>query len=238
MRLNRYIARSGICSRRDADVLISEGKVQVNGTVISEFGVRVQSGDEVLVDGRRISPADHVYILLNKPTDTITSTSDERGRKSVLDLISATDLKGIGLFPVGRLDRNTMGVLLLTNDGKLAHRLMHPSYEVEKYYKVKARDRLTKRDLESLETGVELEDGPATADQVARLEDKTQRTIALSIHEGRNRQIRRMFEAIGSEVSELERFRYAGLTTKGIRRGKWRRLTREEILKLYRLVKL
>jgi 23S rRNA pseudouridine2605 synthase len=238
MRLNRYIARAGVCSRRDADLLIAEGKVKLNGAVVSELGTRVLDGDEVVANGKRIVPAHHIYILLNKPSDTITTAEDERGRKTVLDLIAAEDLKGRGLFPVGRLDRHTTGVLLITNDGNLAHRLMHPSYQIEKYYRVRTSAPVTKEKMGRLLKGVDLDDGIALADNAIYIGEKGHRDIAISIHEGRNRQVRRMFEAVGSRIVKLERVRYAGLTTSGIRPGKWRRLSPEEVKKLYRLVKL
>lgn len=238
VRLNRFIARAGVCSRRDADLLISAGKVSVNGSVVQTLGVKVSAVDEVVVNGKRLVPARMVYLLLNKPTDTITTTSDERGRKSVLDLIAPSDLKKAGLFPVGRLDRHTSGALILTNDGMLAHRLMHPSYEIEKIYRVQVREALEDAHLDQLRNGVELDDGPATVDRIEVISGSSGKEVGLSLHEGRNRQIRRMFESIGREVHKLERIRYAGLSTTGLRKGKWRRLKTTEVVGLYKLVKL
>lgn len=238
IRLNRFIARAGICSRREADELISRGVVTVNGDIMRTLGVTVGASDEVFVRGKRIIPSKFEYILLNKPTDTITTVSDERGRRTVMDLVSGDRLKEIGLFPVGRLDRNTTGVLLITNDGMLAHRLTHPKFEVNKMYQIRSRSALSEEQIETLQKGVELEDGPASVDRIELLPGKDGRDVGISIHEGRNRQIRRMFETIGHEVDKLERVRYAGLTTNGVRRGKWRRLTEREISRLYRSVKL
>lgn len=238
MRLNRFIGRSGYCSRRQADDLIAKGLVKVNGEVVTELGTKVHPGDVVEANGQVLTRSSLVYILLNKPADVITTTRDERGRKTVLDLVTLEAGEGEGLFPVGRLDRHTTGVLLLTNDGELANRLMHPRYEMEKLYLVTTKNPVKPHELAQLRDGLELEDGPAHADQVtyAHSEQKTQ--IGLSIHEGRNRQIRRMMEALGHEVAALERVRYAGLTASGVRRGKWRHLQTHEIRKLKKLVKL
>lgn len=238
VRLNRFIASSGTCSRREADDLISQGLVKLNGEVVTELGTKVTKGDRVIVNGKHIVPVDREYILVNKPTDTITTTSDEKGRKSVMDLLDAEEFGPLGLFPVGRLDRHTTGALLLTNDGDLAHRLMHPSYVISKQYLAELRDPVEEDQLDLLEKGVELEDGLAKADRVSYAEDSSPHWLIMSIHEGRNRQVRRMIEAIGNEVVKLDRVRYAGLTTKGIRKGKWRRLSRDEVAVLYRKVKL
>jgi 23S rRNA pseudouridine2605 synthase len=238
VRLNRYVAQAGVCSRREADVLIREGRVRVNGRAVTELGVRVQPGDQVEVNGRRVSPRPFVYLLLNKPADTITTTDDERGRKTVLDLIDLPPAEKEGLFPVGRLDRDTQGVLLLTNDGELSHRLMHPSYQIDKLYRVRTRMPVKPDELARLRDGVLLDDGMARADQVAYVQPPDLHELGLLLHEGRNRQIRRMLEAIGHLVERLERVGYAGLTTEGLRRGKWRRLLPHEVTRLYRLVKL
>ncbi len=237
-RLNRYIARSGVTSRRKADDLISAGRVSVNGTVVTELGTRISKGDVVEVNGRRISPRDHHYILLNKPNDVVTTTDDEKGRKTVLDLVDLPEARDKVIYPVGRLDRETVGVLLLTNDGELANRLMHPRYEIEKLYVVRTKEKVRPHELEQLKSGVELDDGPARADYVAYADPNDERNIGISLHEGRNRQVRRMVEAIGHEVERLERVNYAGLTTEGVRRGKWRRLEDYEIRRLRRQVKL
>lgn len=238
VRLNRYIASSGQCSRREADELISKGQVKVNGKVVQELGTKVSHGDRVEVNGRQIAPTDREYLLLNKPKDTITTTSDEKGRRNVMDLLDPEEFGSAGLFPVGRLDRHTTGALLITNDGDLAHRLMHPSYGVSKQYAITTREPVSAEDLARLGQGVELEDGTAKADRVAYAADGDPRQLVMSIHEGRNRQIRRMIEALGNEVEQLDRVVYAGLSTKGIRKGKWRRLTRTEVASLYRQVKL
>lgn len=238
IRLNKFIARAGVCSRRDADRLIADGKVTVNGSVVTEMGTKVRLKDTIEVNGRRIVPEHLTWILLNKPKDAITTTSDERDRRTVLDLIDREKVDIDGLFPVGRLDRDTTGVLLITNDGDLAHRLMHPSYEITKMYMVTVDRPIDDADLDRLRAGIELDDGPATVDRVARPDPSDPRVVGLSIHEGRNRQVRRMMEALGYEVKSLERIRYAGLTSKGIRRGKWRRLDTDEVSALYRQVKL
>ena len=237
VRLNRFIASTGTCSRREADDLIAQGLVKVNGDVVTQMGSKVTRTDRVEVNGRRVVPADREYILLNKPKDTITTTDDEKGRTSVLDLLPADEFGASGLFPVGRLDRHTTGALLLTNDGDLAHRLMHPSYGVSKQYLVHTERPIEEQDLVQLGRGIELEDGLAKADRVSYLEGD-QHILVMAIHEGRNRQVRRMIEALGNTVTSLDRVRYAGLTTRGIRKGKWRRLSRKEVSTLYRQVKL
>ena len=236
VRLNRFIARAGIASRRAADALIAEGRVTVDGETVTEMGVKVGPRARVTVDGKPITPAGLVYVLLNKPTDAITTARDEKGRRTVLDLVTL-DEGTDGLFPVGRLDRNTTGALLLTTDGDLAHRLMHPRYNVEKIYLVTAEEAVTAEQIEQLRSGVDLDDGPARADQAGWVDDD-KRKVALSLHEGRNRQVRRMMEALGHRVDALERVRYAGLDLRGLRRGRWRRLENHEVNALRRSVKL
>ena len=238
IRLNKYIARAGICSRRKADELIAQGQVSVNGALVKEMGIRVSEADEIVVGGRLISPRRHVYILLNKPKDTITTTDDPKDRHTVMDLINLPDKEKNGLFPVGRLDRDSVGVLLLTNDGDLAHRLMHPSFEIDKLYRVRTRKPVKPHELDQLRKGVELDDGLATADEAAYVALPDRHEIGLSIHEGRTRQVRRMFEALGHDVVTLTRVQYAGLTAQGVRPGKWRRLEGQEVRRLLRLVKL
>lgn len=238
VRLNKYLARSGVCSRRDADTLIARGEVAVNGQKVTELGSKVTPQDTIEVHGRKIVPLNLAWYLLNKPTDTITTTSDEHGRKNVMDLFDLTPREKSGLFPIGRLDRDTSGVLLVSNDGDLAHRLMHPSYEIDKVYLVKTANVLTEEDVASLLAGVTLNDGLAAAGNVAFPDPAERNIVGISIHEGRNRQVRRMFEALNHSVVSLERIKYAGLSTKGVRRGKWRRLTRSEVSALYRKVKL
>ncbi len=238
MRLNRYIAQAGICARRKADELISDGYVKVNGAVVTEMGVKVSSGDVVEVNGERITPLTYEYILLNKPTDVITTNQDEKDRTIVLDLIEDEDLKSKGLFPVGRLDRNTTGVLLVTNDGELAHRLMHPKYEIEKLYIVRTRRNVQPHELEKLKAGFEIEGEQYMMDEVAYVNLPSHDQLGISLHEGKNRHIRRMLEALGHKVLRLERVSYAGLTTTDVRAGKWRRLKPNEVRKLRRLVRL
>ena len=235
MRLNRFLARSGVASRRGADALIAEGRVAVNGETVTEMGVKVMPSDRVKVDGQPVGLAGLVYVLLNKPTDTITTVSDDRGRQTVLDVVSGVQVEG--LFPVGRLDRDTTGALLLTTDGDLAHRLMHPRYGAVKLYVVTTERPVSSSEVAALRAGVELEDGPAAADHAERFADDPRR-VALQLHEGRNRQVRRMVEAIGHSVTALDRIGYAGLDLDGLRRGRWRHLQPHEVNALRRSVKL
>lgn len=237
MRLNRFLARAGIASRREADTYITAGRVQINGETVTELGTRVADGDNVTVDGRSIHPVGAEYFLLNKPKDTVTTKSDEKGRRTVLDVMDLSEKEVAGLFPVGRLDRDTTGALLLTTDGDLAHRLMHPRYTIDKIYVVDTVEKVTAEQLKQLEEGVELEDGLAKAAEIAFIDESRQR-IGVKLHEGRNRQLRRMFEAIGHEVKTLERVAFADITLENLRRGRWRRLTPAEINRLRRLVKL
>ncbi len=238
VRLNRFLAMSGVCSRRKADELITAGLVRINGDVVTQLGTRVSAGDKVVVNGKLISPTKHTHILLNKPRDTITTTADDRGRATVLDLVTIAGKEDMGLFPVGRLDRNTTGVLLITNDGELANRLMHPRYEIEKLYVLRADRPVEEVDIERLRSGVDLDGELVQADQVTYADPADRAIVGISLHEGRNRQIRRMMEALGYEVKKLERVRYAGLTTSRLRRGRWRSLEPFEVEALYRKVKL
>ena len=238
LRLNQYIARAGVCSRRKADEFIAGGKVRVNGEVVTDFSTRVTSSDAVEVAGRVISRQSLRYILLNKPADVITTTSDDRGRETVLDLLALPDDEAQGLFPVGRLDRNTVGTLLVTNDGELAHRLMHPSFEVDKVYVVRTKEAVKPHELDALRKGIQVDDETLAAERASYVDASNHHEVGLLLHEGRNRQVRRMFEALGHEVAHLERVSYAGLTTEGIRRGRWRELTSHEVRKLRRLVRL
>ncbi len=237
-RLNRYLSQAGVASRRKADELIGAGQVKVNGAVTTDFSTRIKEGDTVEVGGRLVSPQPFEYILLNKPDDTITTTSDDRDRQTVLDLITIPEEQKEGLFPVGRLDRNTVGVLLLTNDGDLAYRLMHPKYEIEKLYVVRTRDAVRPHQIDDLKKGVMLDDGLARAVDVSYVTPENHHEVALMLHEGRNRQVRRMFEALGHDIRSLERVRYAGLTSEGVRRGRWRRLDKTEVRRLKRIVNL
>lgn len=235
IRLNKYIAHAGFCSRREADTYIDAGKVKVNGKVVTELGTKVQKGDRVEVDGQSVSLEPFVYILLNKGKDTISTTDDEKDRNTVLDAVE--DATGYRVYPVGRLDRNTMGLLILTNDGDLAHRLMHPSYQVKKTYEVTADRSLTDEEVNLLRSGVELEDGPVKPTSVKR-HFGDPRVIIITVFEGRNHLIRRMIAHLGTDVYRLKRIRYAGLTDKDIRVGRWRYLRQKEINDLRKLVKL
>jgi 23S rRNA pseudouridine2605 synthase len=235
IRLNKYIAHSGFCSRREADEYISAGKVKVNGKVASELGMKVTRHDRVQVDGQNLSLEPFVYILLNKGKDTISTTDDEKDRNTVLDAVE--DATGYRVYPVGRLDRNTMGLLLLTNDGDLAHRLMHPSYKVKKTYEATATRILSDEELLEMKSGIVLEDGPVKPASVKR-DMNNPDTIEISVFEGRNHLIRRMISHFGAEVVRLKRVRYAGLTDKDIRVGRWRYLRQKEINDLRKLVKL
>jgi 23S rRNA pseudouridine2605 synthase len=238
MRINKYIAHAGVCSRRDADDLVEQGRVQIDGETVTEHGTRVHEGQRVTVDGEEVYPLEFEYLLLNKPKDTISTTDDPKGRDTVLDAIGVPADNPSGLFPVGRLDRNTTGALLVTNDGDLAHRLMHPRYEIPKIYYVRAQDRVKPHQLDRLERGVQLEDGDAAADQVAYLDPNAKTDIALELHEGRNRQIRRMMEALGHTIVQLERAKYASLPLGRLQRGDWRRLKPDEVRELYTRVDL
>lgn len=232
IRLNKYIAHCGFCSRRNADDYIAAGKVQVNDEVVTEMGVKVQRNDRVVVEGQQLSLEKLVYILLNKPKDTITTTDDPRNRDTVMDKIE--NATGKRVYPVGRLDRHTMGLLLLTNDGDLANRLMHPSYKVRKTYEVETKRPLTEKELRQLAGGIELEDGFAQAHDLT----STPRGYLLTLFEGRNRLVRRMIEYFGTEVTKLKRVDYAGLNLQDVKMGRWRYLKKNEINALRKLVKL
>ena len=209
VRLNRFIARSGVCSRREADELIRAGRVKVNGSVTTQLGVQVALTDKVVVGGKELHIEEPIYLLLNKPRDTITTVNDEKDRRTVMDLLADQRFKGKGLFPVGRLDRHTTGALLITNDGELAHRLMHPRWTVTKIYVVRTSTPVTGEELDRLLQGVTLDDGPAAARQAGYFAEGDRHTIAIEIHEGRNHQVRRMMEAVGHEVTALDRIQFA-----------------------------
>jgi 23S rRNA pseudouridine2605 synthase len=228
MPLNKYIAHSNICSRRDAAVLVKDGHVSINGVVVNEPGTPVAPSDIVKVKGKKITPSrNHVYILLNKPKDYLTTSEDPQGRKTVLDLIKhATEER---VYPVGRLDRNTSGVLLLTNDGELAQKLSHPKHEVKKVYEVRLDKALTKGDMEQIASGITLEDGFIAPDAIAYADAKDKTIVGIEIHSGRNRIVRRIFEHLKYDVKGLDRVMYAGLTKKNVQRGKWRFLAEKEI---------
>jgi len=227
IRLNRYIASSGICSRRDADELISRGVVEINGVKTTELGTQVNPGDQVKVNGKTIKNERKVYILLNKPKDTLTTTDDPEGRRTVMDLVQNATSERI--FPVGRLDRNTTGVLLLTNDGDLASKLTHPKYKVKKIYEVRTAQNITEEMMTKLVTGLELEDGLMQFDSVAYLDPASKKDLVVEIHSGKNRIVRRMFEHLGIEIIKLDRTYFAGLTKKTLARGKWRLMTPKEV---------
>jgi 23S rRNA pseudouridine2605 synthase len=226
--LNKFIAHSGVCARREAAELVKEGKVKVNGKLITEPGFKVTATDEVKVNGKKITIQKNlVYILLNKPKDYITTTSDPQGRQTVLQLLkNATNER---IYPVGRLDRNTTGVLLLTNDGDLAQKLSHPSFEIKKIYEVRLDKPLTKRDFDAIANGVNLEDGFIAPDSMAYADAKDKSVIGIEIHSGRNRIVRRIFEHFKYDVKNLDRVLYANLTKKNVERGKWRFLSEKEI---------
>jgi len=230
MRLNAYIARTGVASRRGADELIKAGRVTVNGTP-GELNTFVERADDVRVDGRAVGAQRLRHVLLNKPRGTITTARDPEGRPTVVDLVGGE----IRVVPVGRLDRDTTGVLVLTNDGPLAHRLAHPRYQVEKTYVVEVEGELDDDAVRRLAEGLELEDGPTAPARVRRLGPSR---LELVLHEGRNRQVRRMLEAVGHPVTKLRRSRYAGLGPGRLRPGDWRDLTRSEVAGLRRQVGL
>lgn len=235
-RLNKAIAEAGIASRRAADELISQGRVMVNGSVVTELGTRVTPSDRVSVDGKLIgNPERNVYVLLNKPKDTISTTSDEKGRRTVMSLVKSQQR----IYPVGRLDRNTTGVLLLTNDGELAHRLMHPSYGIERHYHAELDKPIDLKHARAIaEGGVDLGSGDVSGACDVQVADKDRRSVAITLTEGKNREVRRLFEAFGYEVVRLQRKSYAGLTARGLDRGESRSLTREEVYHLRHMVGL
>jgi 23S rRNA pseudouridine2605 synthase len=228
MPLNKYIAHSGVAARREAAELVKQGLVKVNGETVNEPGFKVSPKDEVRVNGKKIFLAKNlVYILLNKPKDFITTTDDPQGRKTVLDIIARATTERV--YPVGRLDRNTSGVLILTNDGELAQKLTHPSNEVKKVYHVTLNKPLEKKDFEQILNGVTLDDGPANVDVLAYADSKDKSQVGVEIHSGRNRIVRRIFEKMGYDVRNLDRVVFAGLTKKNVDRGKWRFLTEKEV---------
>jgi 23S rRNA pseudouridine2605 synthase len=228
MPLNKFIAHSGISGRREAADLVRLGEVTVNDKVVTEPGTKLLETDIVKVKGKRITPSLHfVYILLNKPKDVITTTDDPQGRRTVLDLIrNATNER---VYPIGRLDRNTSGVLLFTNDGDLAQTLSHPKHEIKKIYEVKLDKDLSKNDFDKILNGITLEDGFIAPDALAFADSKDKRVIGIEIHSGRNRIVRRIFEKLGYDVVGLDRVMYAGLTKKNVQRGKWRLLAEKEV---------
>ena len=235
MRLNKYIAHCGIASRRAAAELIKAGKVRVDGEVVRDIGFRVTPRQKVTFEGKPVRPVTRkIYLLINKPKDYITTSKDDRGRRTVMDLVKNKVKDRV--YPVGRLDRNTTGLLLLTNDGDLARKLSHPSFEVKKIYYVILDRKAKQADLDKLQKGVDLEDGKAKADAVNFIEGKSHKEIGIELHSGKNRVIRRMFEHLGYSVEKLDRVYYAGLTKKDLPRGRFRHLTKQEVIMLKHFV--
>ena len=227
IRLNKYLANAGVCSRREADDFITAGVVTVNGQVVTELGTKVKRGDEVRFHDQTISIERKIYILLNKPKDYVTTVDDPQDRKTVMELVKGACKERI--YPVGRLDRNTTGVLLLTNDGELASKLTHPRFLKKKIYHVRLDKNLTAADMDKLATGIDLEDGEIHADAISYTSETDKSLVGVEIHSGRNRIVRRMFEALGYHVLRLDRVQFAGLTKKNVRRGDWRFLTEKEV---------
>jgi 23S rRNA pseudouridine2605 synthase len=231
MRLNKFVAHSGVCSRRQAAELVKSGKIKVNGEVLLEPFYLVQKEDKVEYEGKQLHLEEKkVYLLLNKPKDYITTLSDERGRKTVMDLIDP-DIKE-RIYPVGRLDRATTGLLLLTNDGELAQKLAHPSHEVKKFYQVSLDKPVSQEDIDKIAAGLELEDGLAPVNGVDYIRKKAKNEVGIEIHIGRNRIVRRIFEHLGYKVIRLDRTYYAGLTKKDLPRGRFRHLNDREVIML------
>ena len=229
IRLNKYIANAGVCSRREADTLIQHGEITVNGKVVTELGYKVRSDDKIKYKGKLLKPGKLVYILLNKPKDFITTTRDPKNRKTVMHLVAKAT--GERIYPVGRLDRNTTGLLLLTNDGDLAKKLAHPSHMVKKLYEVEIDKPISEEDFHKIVEGITLEEDIVQVDQIA-IVNANRTNLGLEIHIGKNRIVRRIFEHLGYKVEKLDRVMYAGLTKKDLPRGKWRYLTSREIIQL------
>lgn len=231
IRLNKYIANSGICSRREADTYIEHGSVEVNGKLVTEMGYKVQPTDIVRFDGTTISPEQKKYILLNKPKNYITTMDDDRGRKTVMDLVANATKERI--YPVGRLDRNTTGLLLFTNDGELAKKLTHPKHNVRKLYHASLDRKLDLKDLEKLRADVIIEGKKVFIDAVSYIDNEPKTEIGIEIHSGRNRIVRKIFEHVGYKVIKLDRVVFSELTKKNLPRGRWRELTNLEITNLH-----
>ncbi|MGO1787924.1 MAG: pseudouridine synthase [Sphingobacterium sp.] len=235
IRLNRYISNSGICSRRKADELIAAGVISVNGEAVTELGIKVDpTKDEVRYNNERLKREKMVYVLLNKPKDYITTTDDPQERKTVMHLVSKATKERI--YPVGRLDRNTTGLLLLTNDGNLADKLSHPRNNMSKLYQIELNKSLTQGDLNKIQFGLELEDGFVKPDEISYVVGASKREIGIQIHSGKNRIVRRIFESLGYDVIKLDRVVYASLTKKDLPRGRWRFLEEKEIIQLKHLI--
>ena len=226
VRLNKFIANSGVCSRREADNFILAGVVTVNGEVVTELGTKVNiNTDDIRFNGERLKGEDKIYIVMNKPKGYVTTASDPHADKTVMDLLKGCPSR---VFPVGRLDKNTTGVLMFTNDGEIAEKLTHPSYDKKKIYQVSLDSRLRQEDYEKILSGVELSDGIIAADALEYIEEDDHRKLGIEIHSGKNRIVRRIFESLGYEVKALDRVYFAGLTKKGIKRGEWRYLSEGE----------
>lgn len=227
IRLNKYLANAGICSRREADEFIMAGVVSVNDQIVTELGAKVKRSDIVKFHDQLVSIENKVYILLNKPKDCVTTTDDPQERKTVLDLVKgACDER---IYPVGRLDRNTTGVILLTNDGELAAKLTHPKFLKKKIYFVTLDKNVTRADMDAIASGITLEDGEIHADEISYTSEDDKSQVGIEIHSGKNRIVRRIFESLGYKVKKLDRVFFAGLTKKGLRRGQWRFLSEKEV---------
>jgi len=227
MRLNKFIANSGVCSRREADTLIQAGVVTVNGEVITELGTKVNIfDDDIRFNGERLKGEQKVYIVMNKPSGYVTTASDPHAEKTVLELLKGCNSR---VYPVGRLDKNTTGVLMFTNDGEIAERLTHPSYDKKKIYQVVLDKPLEQADYESILSGITLADGDIKADELEYIDESDKRKLGIEIHSGKNRIIRRIFDSLGYEVKNLDRVYFAGLTKKGLKKGEWRYLSESEV---------
>ncbi|MEK7249741.1 MAG: pseudouridine synthase [Bacteroidota bacterium] len=230
IRINRYISMCGVASRRKADELVLEGKVEVNGRVMTDLGTKINPHrDKVFVNGKQVAQVhDNIYLVMNKPKDAITTLSDEKGRTTVMSLVKSKQR----VYPSGRLDRNTTGVLLLTNDGDFANRLMHPKFEIPKSYQVTLETALTQEHAAQLRKGTKLEDGKTAPAEVYIIPGGKGKEVGIVIHEGRNRQVRRMFESLGYEVKKLDRVAYGPITREGLSKGETRSLTKSEVRRL------
>lgn len=227
IRLNKFLANAGVCSRREADDFIQAGVVTVNGEIVTELGTKILRTDKVVFHEQPVSLEKKVYVLLNKPKDYVTTSDDPQQRKTVMDLVK--DACPERIYPVGRLDRNTTGVLLLTNDGELASKLTHPKFLKKKVYHVFLDKNLTANDIQQIADGIQLEDGEIHADAIEYASPTDKKQIGLEIHSGKNRIVRRIFESLGYHVTKLDRVQFCGLTKKNVRRGDWRFLTEKEV---------
>ena len=227
IRLNKFLANAGVCSRREADEFIQKGEIKVNGEVITELGTKITRNDVVTHNDKVVLPEHKIYVLLNKPKDCVTTSDDPQGRLTVMDIVRNACTERI--YPVGRLDRNTTGVLLLTNDGDLASKLTHPKYIKKKIYHVWLDRDVNEEDMQRIADGIELEDGPIHADAISYATDTDKNQVGIEIHSGRNRIVRRIFESLGYRVVKLDRVYFAGLTKKNLPRGRWRYLTQQEV---------